>query len=264
MKVYLLGKLNRMLSTTLFHAMAELGHEALILCEPEDTYVSLGYFDRAEELIDLKRCRELGIGVIRRHIGGGAVLLSPGQVFYQLILSKKRVPFRIEDAYRMLSEPVIRTYARLGVEVEYRPVNDLLVRKSQKKISGQGAGDIGKLFVFVGNILLRFDPELMAELFALRDDAIRLRIKESLWENIGWLERELGRSLSFDEVARVLLEEFSKEFEFDEVCDSIPQDALELAEALKKNMTSKETLLEDTGRKHEVIKIREGVYVRRG
>ncbi|MFN3599601.1 MAG: biotin/lipoate A/B protein ligase family protein, partial [Aquificaceae bacterium] len=167
MKFYKLGKLPCMLSTTLFHAMAQLGYEGLILCEPKDTYISLGYFDKAEDIIDIKRCRELGIGIIRRQIGGGAVLLAPGQVFYQLLLSKSKVPFKIEEAYRKLSQPVIRAYKRLGIRVDYVPINDLVVRKSQRKISGQGSGDIGKLFVFVGNILIRFDPDLMAELFAL-------------------------------------------------------------------------------------------------
>ncbi|MCS7171589.1 MAG: lipoate--protein ligase family protein, partial [Aquificaceae bacterium] len=239
------------------------GYEAIILCEPEDTYISLGYFDKTEELIDIKKCQELGIGMIRRQIGGGAVLLAPGQVFYQLILSKRRVPFRIEDVYRRLSEPVIRAYSRLGVEVEYKPINDLLVKKSQRKISGQGAGDIGKLFVFVGNMLMRFEPELMARLFSLKDDALREKVRESLWQNMGWLERELGRPFSFEEVAKVLLEEFSREFEIHEVCHTIPRDALELAHKLRDSMTSIETLLEDTGKRHEFIKIREGVYVQR-
>lgn len=252
-----------MLSTTLFHAMAELGHEALIICEPADLYVSLGYFDRANELIDLNKCRELNIGVIRRQTGGGAVLLGPGQVFYQLLISKSRVPFRVSDAYRKLSEPVIRTYGRLGLEVEYRPVNDLLAKRSQRKVSGQGAGDIGKVFVFVGNILLEFDPDLMAELFALRDEAKREEIRKSLWENMGWLKRETGKTFTFEQVAQILLEEFSKEFEL-KIHSSPPEEALELAQELKKLMTSEETILEDTGRKHDAIKIREGVYVSRG
>ncbi len=252
-----------MLSTTLFHAMAELGYTGLVLCEPEDTYVSLGYFDRAQELIDLKRCRELSIGIIRRQIGGGAVLLAPGQVFYQLILPKNLVPFRVEDAYKKLSQPVIRAYNRLGLEVEYRPINDLLVKASQRKISGQGAGDIGKFFVFVGNILMSFDPDLMAELFLLPHEALREEVRGSLWENIGWLERELGRSFSFEEVSGALLEEFVQEFEFDGYAE-VPSDALELAEKLRIDMTSEETILEDTGRRHEAIKIREGVYVWKG
>lgn len=249
-----------MLSTTLFHAMAELGYEALILCEPEDTYLSLGYFDRAQELIDLEKCRELGIGLIRRRVGGGAVLLAPGQVFYQLVLSKSRVPFRVEDAYRTLSQPVIRAYRRLGLEVEYRPINDLVTVRTNRKISGQGAGDIGKLFVFVGNILIRFDPDLMAELFLLTDGSVRERVRQSLWENIGWLERELGRGFSSEEVAQALLEEFAKDMEL-ELCHEVPPEAFELAERLRQDMTSEATILEDTGRSHKAIKIREGVYI---
>ena len=141
MKIYRLGKLSNMFSTTLFHAMAEFGYEGLILCEPEDTYVSLGYFDKAEELIDLKRCKELDIGVIRRQTGGGAVLLAPGQVFYQLLLSKSKVPFKVEDAYRKLSQPVIRAYRRLGVEVEYKPINDLVVKEVSDEELAQFLGE---------------------------------------------------------------------------------------------------------------------------
>ncbi|MCX8059603.1 MAG: lipoate--protein ligase family protein, partial [Aquificaceae bacterium] len=234
----------------------------LILCEPADTYLSLGYFDKAQELVDLERCKKLGIGVIRRRIGGGAVLLGPGQVFYQLLLSKREVPFRVEEAYRKLSLPVIRAYARLGLEVEYRPVNDLLVKKNQRKISGQGAGDIGNLFVFVGNVLLRFDPDMMAELFALPDAQLREEVRQSLWENIGWLERELSESLDSWQVMETLLEEFRKEWEL-EVHFCPPSEAVERAHALREEMTSLEQLLEDTGRSHTSIKIREGVYVRK-
>lgn len=262
MKAYLLGKLPRILSTTLFHAMALLGYEGLIICEPEDTYISLGYFDRAYELIDLKKCKDLGIGIIRRQTGGGAVLLSPGQIFYQLILPKEVVPFKVEDAYRKLSQPVIRAYARLGLEVEYKPINDLVVKSSQRKISGQGAGDIGKFFVFVGNILLRFDPDLMAELFNLPNKYTREKVRQSLWENISWLERELCRVFSPREVTEALLEEFSKDFSL-EVCEEVPQEAIEFADRLREEMSSEETLFEDTGRRHHLIKIREGVYVPR-
>ncbi|MCS7307848.1 MAG: lipoate--protein ligase family protein [Aquificaceae bacterium] len=262
MKAYTLGQLGNMLSTTLFHAMAELGYEALILCEPEDTYISLGFFDKAEDIVDLKKCSELGVEVIRRRVGGGAVLLAPGQVFYQLILSKSKVPFKVEDAYKKLSQPVIRAYARLGLEVEYKPINDIVVKKSQRKISGQGAGDIGKLFVFVGNILIKFDPDMMAELFAIEDRAIREEVRKSLWENISWLQRELEEPPSSENITRTLLEEFSKEFEL-EVCQQIPEDAYELAKVLRQEMTSAESIFEDTGREHKFIKIREGVYIKK-
>lgn len=102
----------------------------------------------------------------------------------------------------------------------------------------------------------------MAELFNLPNKYAREKVRQSLWENISWLERELCRIFNLKEVTEALLKEFSKDFNL-EVCEEAPQDAIELAEELREEMTSEETLLEDTGRKHHLIKIREGVYVPR-
>ena len=41
--------------------------------------VSLGYFESAEESIDLDLCREKDIGIVRRLSGGSAVFTDPGQ-----------------------------------------------------------------------------------------------------------------------------------------------------------------------------------------
>ncbi|RUM31285.1 MAG: lipoate--protein ligase family protein, partial [Aquifex sp.] len=95
MKIYKAGKLDNLLSITLFHAMARLGYEGLIITTPSETYASVGYFDKTQEILDLEKCRKLGIPVIRREVGGGAVLLHENQVFYQLILKKDKVPFKV-------------------------------------------------------------------------------------------------------------------------------------------------------------------------
>jgi lipoate-protein ligase A len=43
----------------------------------------------------------------------------------------------------------------------------------------------------------------------------------------------------------------------------VPQEILELADKLKEELTSEETLFEDTGRNHKLLKIREGVFLER-
>ncbi|WP_448587315.1 lipoate--protein ligase family protein [Thermocrinis sp.] len=258
MQVYVLGKVGDLLSTTLFHAFARLNLFGLILVEPEDTYLSLGYFDNAKEILDMERVRSLGIPVIRREIGGGTVLLAPGQVFYQLVIPKSLAPFKVEDAYKKFSQPVLETYKRLGVEVEYKPINDIVVKKNQRKISGQGAGDIEKSFVFVGNILLRFDVRLMAEVLRTPDKNFLIEVMD---QNLSWLERELGKTFEFSHVAPILEEEFRKILPL-EKREGIPEDALRLAQKLKEELTSEETLFEDTGKRHRLIKIREGIFVR--
>ncbi len=263
MRIYLAGRQGNLRSITLFHALARLGYEGLVITSPEDTYVSVGYFDRTQEIIDVDRCRERGIPIIRREIGGGAVLLDRDQVFYQLIIKRNsgRLPFRIEEAYRRFSVPVIETYRRLGVETEYRPINDIVVKKNQKKISGQGAADIGELFAFVGGLLLRFDTKLMAELFRVPEEKFRDKLYQSLEENVTWVERETGRLPSYEEVEKILIEEFSKVVDFEGESE-IPPEAVSLADRLKEEFTSDEVLFEETGRRHRTIKIREGVHVR--
>jgi len=261
MKIYRAGEQENLRSITLFHAMARLGMEGLIITTPTDTYVSVGYFDKTDEIIDLQKCRELNIPVIRREVGGGAVLLHPHQVFYQLILKKSRVPFKVIDAYKHFSQAVIRAYERLGVEVEYRPINDIVVKRNKKKISGQGAADIGEMFVFVGGILLRFNTELMSKLFKVPEEKFRDKLYKSLEENLSWVERETGRLPSYEEVEEALVEEFSKLVPFEGEAE-IPKEAYELADKLKEEFTSQEVLLEETGRKHRAIKLREGVYLR--
>jgi lipoate-protein ligase A len=265
LKVYRAGRLGNLRSITLFHAMARLGYEGLIVTSPEETYVSVGYFDRTQDIIDLERCRELGIPVIRREVGGGAVLLDRDQVFYQIVMRRDspRLPFKIEDAYRKFSGPVIEVYRRLGVETEYRPINDIVVKHNQRKITGQGAADIGKSFVFVGGLLLRFNVELMARIFRVPEEKFRDKLYKTLEENITWVERETGRKPSYEEVEDLLIEEFSKVLDI-EGEEEVPREALRLADDLKQVFTSEEFLLEDTGRTHRTIKIREGVHVRGG
>ncbi len=263
MKIYRAGRQSNLRSITLFHALARLGYEGLVITSPAETYVSVGYFDRTEDIIDLQRCREVGVPVVRREVGGGAVLLDQNQVFYQLVIRRGsgKLPFKIEEAYRRFSQPVINTYRRLGVETEYRPVNDIVVRKNKRKISGQGAADIGGSFVFVGGLLLRFNTKLMSELFRVPEEKFRDKLYKSLEENISWVERETGRMPSYEEVESILVEEFSKMLDF-EGEEEIPPEAVSLADKLKEEFTSEEVLLEDTGRRHRAIKIKEGVFVR--
>ncbi|MDQ7081647.1 MAG: hypothetical protein Q9N34_00565 [Aquificota bacterium] len=56
-------------SITLFHALARMGEDALIITSPAETYVSVGYFDRTDEIPDVDRCKERGINHNQK--GGG-------------------------------------------------------------------------------------------------------------------------------------------------------------------------------------------------
>jgi len=257
-KVYRLGKVGNLLSLTLFHAMARLGYEGLILTEPADTYLSVGLLDDAPKVLDLQACQKLGVPVIRRETGGGPVLLHPQQLFYQLLLPRKLVPYPAERAYLLLSQPVLRTYRRLGLPVRLRPPNDVTTLQG-KKISGQGAGEVEGRFVFVGNLLLDFNDALMARLFKVPDPHLRPFLLQALRQGLTTLKKELTKPPSTETLQNLLIEEFKKTLPLTGECE-IPREALQLAEELKKELTS--DLHEETSRKYPLLKIREGLYLR--
>ncbi len=89
--------------------MADLGREGLILLSPASPYVCIGFHQNVEQEVDLAFCREQGIPVFRREVGGGAVYLDGGQLFFQLVLraDDPRVPAPREVFYRTFLAPVV-------------------------------------------------------------------------------------------------------------------------------------------------------------
>lgn len=249
---------------TVFHAMARMGMEGLVLAEPDHHFVCLGYFDDAAATVDLEFCARNGLPVMRREVGGGMVLLGPGQLFYQLISKRGNpmIPLAVEEAYRKFSLAPIRAYRRLAIEVGYRPVNDLVTREG-RKISGQGAADIGACFVFVGNMLLHFDPWLMSRCIKVPNERFRDRLCRSLENNLSWVGKELGFIPEIKEVERIVTEEFEKILGPLEEAD-LPVQVWDQADSLARYFTSEDFLFMETPRKHPTIKVKEGTYLRCG
>ena len=85
MYVFDLGKLPGQQSMLIFHILARMGVEALVIVSPRDPLVSIGYFQDADREVDLSFCREHGISYMRREVGGGATYLDENQIFYHVI-----------------------------------------------------------------------------------------------------------------------------------------------------------------------------------
>jgi lipoate-protein ligase A len=211
MKVYDLGLQPKLDSMLCFHALAHLGREGLMLVSPATTIACVGYFQDTREVIDLDFCLRNGLEVMRREVGGGATLLDSSQVFYQVILRKDNalVPPTVDGVYRKFSQPAVDAYGDLGVEVSFRPVNDLVTREGCK-IAGEGGADIGPCIAFVGGILLDFDYELMPKILKVPDEKFRDKFYKSLAENLTTLRRETGRLVPREEVTAALKRRFEE------------------------------------------------------
>jgi lipoate-protein ligase A len=210
MNLYNLGHVPWLDSQLIYHAYPRLGMEGLNLLAPAEPYVCIGYHQDAAQEVDLDYCREQGIPVFRREVGGGAVYLDGQQLFYQLVVHRDNplAPRDKGEFYERFLAPVLQTYEELGAKVRYKPVNDIITAEG-RKISGNGAGDIGDYAILVGNLIADFDYETMARVLRVPDAKFRDKVFKSLQENLTTLRREVGRVPEWEEMTTLLARNFA-------------------------------------------------------
>ncbi len=214
MKLYNLGKVRWQESQLIYHALAALGREALSLISPATPYVCIGFHQDVEQEVDLDFCKANHIPVFRRDLGGGAVYLDGDQLFFQLILHRDNpaIPMGKETFYRKFLQPIINVYRRIGIPAEYRPINDVIA--GTRKISGTGVGEIGNCVVFVGNLILDFNYEMMSRVLKVPDEKFRDKVHKTLMENLSTIRHELGenKAKAWEEadLNALMAEEFEK------------------------------------------------------
>lgn len=129
----------------------------------DDRCVVLGRFLKAEEEVYLDRAEEMGVPVLKRASGGGAVYHDLGNVNYSLYLSLEGLAARgIAESLRALSFPVTRLLASLGVHWEWVPPNN--VYAEGRKISGSAQARSRGRLLHHGTFLVSCDLEAMRAL----------------------------------------------------------------------------------------------------
>jgi lipoate-protein ligase A len=261
MKLLQLDRIPGQQSMLIFHALARLGFEGLIIVSPKRPLASIGYFQDATKEVDLEYCKKMNIPVMRREVGGGATYLDGNQVFYQLIWQKgnSRFPNTIKEIFPYLSQPACDTYRDFGIEARFRPENDI-VTKDERKIAGEGGGDIGESMVFVGGILMDFDYTAMSKILKVPDEKFRDKIYKSMETNLTTMKRELGEIPERDEVVQSLISHYESLLgKLKPV--TLTKDIINKMIELEEWFTSNKFLFKKTPRIPTGVKIREGVEI---
>jgi len=261
MEFYNLGQVTWFESQVIYHALAHLNREALILCTPATPYVCAGYHQDLASEVDLKTCKEQNLPLFRREVGGGLVYLDHRQVFFQLVLHRQNpdIPTNRERFYRKLLEPVVQTLRDFNLPAELRSPCDLIIHS--KKISGNGAGQIGECYVLVGNILLDFNYEVMSSIIRVPSEGFRQEYLHQMQANLTTLQSEMGRVVNCDEVMERLKTNFSSAFSL--TSTQLDDEVLEQIRKLTPVFQSNEWLME-VGRRlpYREIKVAENSYIR--
>lgn len=164
--------------------------------------LSIGYFQQAARDVNLAAVEEQGIGFVRRPTGGRAVL-HEHELTYSVIVSEghPNMPKNVTDAYRVLSEGILKGFHHLGMEAYFsvpdneEKLNDLKKPKSAvcfdapswyelvvegKKVAGSAQTRQKGVILQHGAILLDVDIDKLLSVFHFEDEEQRARMREKL------------------------------------------------------------------------------------
>ena len=98
--------------------------------------VIIGRFQSYRNEIDDAGAAELGVNVVRRMSGGGAMLVQPNMtITYSMYMPVALLEgISIRDSYRFCDNWVVEIFRELGADVNYIPVND--ISSPQGKVGG--------------------------------------------------------------------------------------------------------------------------------
>lgn len=234
------GNVSALRSQTVFHGLAEglrPGDDPILsFVSPETPYVCIGVHQEVTKEVEEDYCRANDLPIYRRRIGGGAVYLDHNQLFTHFIYPHDKVPAYAANLYPMFIEPVVRTYRELGVQAEYRPINDIQV--AGRKIGGTGAASIGDATVMAGSFMFDFDTATMAECLKVPSEKFRDKLKSTLDDYMTTMKKELDTPPARHEVKHMFLKHCAE-------CLNVVPEASEISAAEREEISAQEAVLTD-------------------
>jgi lipoate-protein ligase A len=248
--------------------------ETIIFCWPNNPLVCVGFHQEVLKEIDYNYCKKNNIPIVRRILGGGAVYLDAGQLFYQIIASEDnpRIPKTIGKLFEKLLQAPIRTYHDLGIPVEYKPINDIQIQG--RKISGNGVGKIGKVSILTGNLIIDFNFEEMVKILKVPTEKFRDKVATTLRERITTISLEIGKPQSKTYLMGLLKKNFEAVLDIELYENRLIKQEQNILNDLRKKYVSKGWLFEKSLSHPELVeksaqlndeerhlKIADGIYV---
>lgn len=104
--------------------------------EWERPAIIIGSFQSLKNEVDIEATRKLGVEIVRRATGGGAMFVEPGTaITYSLYAPGELVDgMSFAESYAFLDNWVLKALNELGIDAFYKPLND--ISSSKGKIGG--------------------------------------------------------------------------------------------------------------------------------
>ncbi|MFB9988393.1 lipoate--protein ligase family protein [Bacillus benzoevorans] len=163
--------------------------------------LSIGYFQKVEKEIDLEAVKKQGLGFVRRPTGGRGVL-HEHELTYSVIVSEShpKMPKTVTEAYRVISEGILKGFHQLGLEAYFAVPKSAEERQALKsphsavcfdapswyelvvegrKVAGSAQTRQKGVILQHGSILLDLDEDKLFSLFKYPNERVKERMQKA-------------------------------------------------------------------------------------
>ncbi|WML45282.1 biotin/lipoate A/B protein ligase family protein [Neobacillus sp. PS3-40] len=163
--------------------------------------LSIGYFQQVEKEIDLQAVEDNQLGFVRRPTGGRGVL-HEHELTYSVIVYEEHpeMPKSVTEAYRVISEGILKGFHNLGLEAYFAEPKTLEEREALKnprsavcfdapswyelvvegrKVAGSAQTRQKGVILQHGSILLDLDEDKLFSLFKYPNERVKERMKKA-------------------------------------------------------------------------------------
>ena len=172
--------------------------------------VIIGRFQSLRNEVDRSAAEEMGVAIVRRITGGGAMFVEPGRALtYSLYFPETFVQdFSIIDSYAFCDAWVVDVLRELGVPAFYQPIND--ISSPDGKIGGAAQSRRGGAVLHHTTIAFEMNPADMIRVLRIGREKLSDKGTTSAAKRVSPVARHTG--LERDDVYRALRDGFARRF----------------------------------------------------
>ncbi|HEY2421640.1 MAG TPA: biotin/lipoate A/B protein ligase family protein [Neobacillus sp.] len=194
--------------------------------------LSVGYFQTVEKEINLDVVKALKLGFVRRPTGGRGVL-HEHELTYSVIVSENHpaMPKSVTDAYRVISEGILKGFHQLGLEAYFAVPKTLEERDALKnprsavcfdapswyelvvegrKVAGSAQTRQKGVILQHGSILLDLDEDKLFSLFKYPNERVKERMKKAFSSKAVAINAISQRRITIEEAKEAFYKGFAE------------------------------------------------------